>query len=91
MLLRQLQRYPSAHPALHSTLGRVYLQLGDVQKAQKAFNSASDLRNNGSPAEAVASFVDAGFVAVAQNAFAEAHGYFKQALLLDPDNPVVII
>ena len=78
-------------PALYSALGRVYLQIGDVQLAQHAFNSAADLRDVNSPIDAIASLTDAGLVAIAQNAFAEALGYFQQALTLQPDNPVVKI
>nr|CAG4641597.1 EOG090X0439 [Eurycercus lamellatus] len=90
-LMKKLQR-PGVDPcpALYSTLGRVYLQLGDVQQGQKCFNSAADLRNSASPIDTVASLLDAGLVAIAQNAFTEAHGYFKQALALEPDNPVLV-
>lgn len=80
------------HPptsALYSALGRVYLQIGDVQLAQHAFNSAADLRDVSITVDAVASLTDAGLVAIAQNAFTEALGYFQQALTLQPDNPVV--
>jgi Flp pilus assembly protein TadD len=85
--LRLPGRPPS--PALYSALGRVYLQIGDVQLAQHAFNSAADLRDVSKTIDAVASLTDAGLVAIAQNAFAEALGYFQQALTLQPDNPVV--
>lgn len=79
----------SANPALYSALGRVYLQIGDVPLAQQAFNCAADLRNVNKPSDAIESLTDAGLVAIAQNAFAEALGYFQQALALQPDNPVV--
>ena len=74
---------------LYSALGRVYLQIGDVQLAQRAFNSAADLRDISKPTDAIDSLTDAGLVAIAQNAFAEALGYFQQALALEPGNPVV--
>ncbi|EFX69564.1 hypothetical protein DAPPUDRAFT_62103, partial [Daphnia pulex] len=77
-------------PALYSALGRVYLQIGDVQLAQHAFNSAADLRDVNNTVDAIASLTDAGLVAIAQNAFAEALGYLQQALTLQPDNPVLV-
>lgn len=57
--------------------------------AQQAFNRAADLRNINNPDEAVASLMDAGMVAIAQNAFPEAHGYFQKALALQPEHPAV--
>ena len=89
LLQQQLVRPNSAKAELYSTMGRVFLQLGDVQRGQQAFNNATKLRNNSLPKDVVSSLVDAGLVAVAQNAFAEAHSYFKQALHLEPDNALV--
>lgn len=77
------------NPALYSALGRVYLQIGDIPLAQQAFNCAVDLRDVSKPSDAIASLTDAGLVAIAQNAFVDALGYFQQALALQPDNPVV--
>lgn len=92
LLLKQLRRPGhSPTPGLYSALGRVYLQVGDVQLAQNAFNSAADLRDVSKPADAIDSLTDAGLVAIAQNAFSEALGYFQQALALQPDNPVVTL
>lgn len=91
-LLRK-QMEPNADASLwppadcHSTLGRIYLQLGDVQKAQQSFNLAANLR---SPSEAVATLLDAALVAVAQNAFSEAHSLLQQALAAQPDHPLLI-
>lgn len=68
-------------------LGRVYLQLGDVVRAQRAFNSAADLRSG--KKESIATLMDAALVAIAQNAFAEAFAYYQKALALDPDNALV--
>jgi len=89
LLQQQLLRSDVDKAELYSTIGRVYLQLGDVQRAQQAFNSAAKLRNSSLPKDIVASLVDAGLVAVAQNAFAEAHNYYQQALRLEPNNPLV--
>ena len=76
-------------PGLYTELGRVFLLLGDVMSAQLAFNRAADLRNINNPDEAVASLMDAGLVAIAQNAFPEAHGHFQKALALQPEHPAV--
>ncbi|XP_057374768.1 trafficking protein particle complex subunit 12-like [Daphnia carinata] len=78
------------NPTLYSALGRVYLQIGDIPLAQQAFNCAVDLRDINKPGDAIASLTDAGLVAIAQNAFSEALGYFQQALALQPDNPVLV-
>ena len=75
---------------LYSALGRVYLQLGDVVRAQQSFNSAADLRDKSLTKNVILSLVDAGLVAVAQNSFSEAYGYYKQALAMEPNNPLVI-
>nr|CAG4636912.1 EOG090X0439 [Ceriodaphnia reticulata] len=91
LLLKQLRRPGhSPTPGLYSALGRVYLQVGDVQLAQHAFNSAADLRDISQPTDAIDSLTDAGLIAIAQNAFSEALGYFQQALALQPNNPVLV-
>ena len=89
LIRKQIHRSTSAER--YSTLGRVYLQIGDVHQAQQTFNTAADLRDINNPEDAINSLMDAGLVAVAQNAFKEALSYFHQALALDPDNPVVNI
>lgn len=90
LLKKQLLRH-SPTPALHSILGRVYLQIGDVQLAQQSFNAAALLRDPNKASDVVDSFTDAGMVAIAQNAFIEALSYFQQALAIQPDDPVVTI
>ena len=89
LLHQQIKKTDRPNPSLFSILGRVYLQLGDVARAQRAFNSASDMRDNSQPAEMVATLSDAALVAIAQNTFTEAYGYYQQALASDPENPMV--
>ena len=91
MLLRHLkeERPQRARAVVFSVLGRVYLQLGDVVKAQRAFNCAADLRDSSVTRDVVATLVDAALVAIAQNAFTEAYGYYQQAMSRDPDNALV--
>nr|CAG4640765.1 EOG090X0439 [Eulimnadia texana] len=90
LLQQQLEVPAESKASLLSVLGRVYLQFGDVKSAQAAFHQAADLRDKCLPADNVASLVDAALVAIAQNAFTEAHRLLEQALLLDPQNPLVI-
>lgn len=90
LMRKKIARFgESADAMLHTQLGRVFLLLGDVMSAQLAFNRAADLRNISNPNDAIASLVDAGMVAIAQNAFPEAHGFFQKALALQPDHPAV--
>lgn len=81
--------------ALQSTLGRVYLQLGDVAGAEKNFalarelrqqQSAGGVRSVGLAASDLRDLIDRGLMAVAQNAFQEAYDYFSKAYTLDPSN-----
>ena len=91
LLRKQLE--PGADPSLwppaacHSSLGRIYLQLGDVQRAQQSFNRAADLRL---ASDSVASLLDAALVAVAQNAFTEAHTLLQKAFSTQPDHPLLV-
>lgn len=88
LLCRLLDEGHGPQSALFSMLGRVYLQLGDVVRAQRAFNSAADLRSG--KKESIATLMDAALVAIAQNAFAEAFAYYQKALALDPDNALLV-
>lgn len=90
LLQQQLLRPDVAKAELYSTMGRIYLQLGDVQRGQQAFNSAAKLRNNSLSKDVVTSLIDAGLVAIAQNAFTEAYSYYQQALHLEPNNALLV-
>nr|CAG4648581.1 EOG090X0439 [Polyphemus pediculus] len=87
-LLRDTSK--SEKSELYSSLGRVYLHLGDVHRAQRSFNSASQLREGSTPKDLVSGLVENGLVAVAQNLFHEAHEFFTQALTSDPDNSLLV-
>ncbi|PNF19117.1 hypothetical protein B7P43_G09795 [Cryptotermes secundus] len=81
--------------ALQSTLGRVYLQLGDVAGAEKNFALARELRQRqsstgGSAASDLRDLIDRGLMAVAQNAFQEAYDYFSKAYTLDASNIMLL-
>ncbi|XP_063217208.1 trafficking protein particle complex subunit 12 isoform X1 [Bacillus rossius redtenbacheri] len=79
---------------LHSALGRIYLQLGDLAGAEKNFAVARELRHQqrGSlPSEPdLRDLVDKGLMAVADNNFQEAHEYFQKALEIDPANIMLL-
>lgn len=87
-LLGQLcDREGAPKSTLLSALGRLHLQLGDVNSAEVCFNEAKDLRGG---VVDVREFVDRGLLAVAQNAFDEAYKYFQQASAVEPTNVMIL-
>nr|CAG4638368.1 EOG090X0439 [Cyclestheria hislopi] len=85
-----LQRPTCLKGPMYSILGRVYLLLGDVHRAQQALNLANDSRDSSQTASSIATLIDAALIAIAQNAFPDAYNYFKEALALEPDNPMLV-
>uniref|UniRef100_A0A0A9XAH5 Trafficking protein particle complex subunit 12 n=3 Tax=Lygus hesperus TaxID=30085 RepID=A0A0A9XAH5_LYGHE len=81
--------------ALHSALGRVFLQLGDVGNAEICFNMAKKLKRgqtgtlNSNVAD-IRELIDKGLVSVAQNYYQDAYEYFHKASLLEPSNVMVL-
>lgn len=81
--------------ALHSALGRVFLQLGDVDNAEVCFNMAKKLKRgqtgtlNSNVAD-LRELVDRGLVSVAQNYYQDAYDCFHKASLLEPTNVMVL-
>ncbi|KAJ8870181.1 hypothetical protein PR048_029195 [Dryococelus australis] len=79
---------------LHSALGRIYLQLGDLAGAEKNGGMARDLRQQvrdslpSSPD--LRDLIDKGLMAVADNNFQEGYEYFQKALELDPANIMLL-
>nr|CAG4651727.1 EOG090X0439 [Triops cancriformis] len=88
LLNKIIDKSPTS-PELHATLGRCYLQNGDVRMAQKAFSQSSLLRS-AKAENKVNAHVDAAYIAIAQNAYADACKQFESALKLDPDNPMLL-
>ncbi|CAB0017246.1 unnamed protein product [Nesidiocoris tenuis] len=81
--------------ALYSALGRVLLQLGDVNNAEVCLAMAKKLKRGQtgtltSNVPDLRELVDRGLVSVAQNHYQEAYEYFHKASLLEPSNVMVL-
>ncbi|XP_054710767.1 trafficking protein particle complex subunit 12-like [Uloborus diversus] len=74
-------------PELHSALGRIYLQLGDVQYAQDCFTTATTISQD--PQFAVEDNINKALLAVALNNSEEAYKYYQHAYALCPDNAML--
>ena len=73
---------------IRSMIGRIYLQLGDVNAASLCFSQASSIRDGGGGREAK---IDQAFLCIAGNKFEEALSFLKEALKDDADDKAVII
>nr|CAG4646165.1 EOG090X0439 [Macrothrix elegans] len=91
-MTRKLLDLPNQGPrsSLWSLLGRIYLHLGDVTRAQECYRSAASLRDSSVPSDIIASLMDKGLMAIAQNAFEDAYTHYQQALTMQPDNPELV-
>lgn len=76
-------------PQLKSSIGRLFLQLGDINTAGKYFQEAAELRPGDSDSEQVENLVDSGMLSIAQGAYPEAFALLQQAVLIQPDNFMV--
>ncbi|XP_011176159.1 trafficking protein particle complex subunit 12 [Solenopsis invicta] len=72
-----------------SAIGRVHLFLGDVTAAEKYLVRLLYLHKEDKPTS-VRQLVDAGLMAVAENAFQEAYNCFQYASTMDPSNVMLI-
>lgn len=50
--------------ALHAAYGRLYLQLGNISKADECFVEASKLRDNSNPQDQLEGYLDSAFLAI---------------------------
>lgn len=80
----------SSRRALYSAWGRIYLQCGDVFGAERKFSEARRIRDTKSSIMDARDFIDKGLIAVAQNDFREAFGFFQKALDNDPQNTLIL-
>ncbi|XP_073987044.1 trafficking protein particle complex subunit 12 [Rhodnius prolixus] len=92
-----IENNPSSNQkrALHSALGRVFLQMGDIINAEKCFFKAKQLKRTktgtlSSNTADIRELVDRGLVLVAQNKFDDAYEHFQKASLLEPTNVMVL-
>lgn len=87
-----IQKDEEHKPQLLSAFGRLYLQLGDVKAAQECFSKASVLRSSLSKEtwHEVEELVDKAMMAIAQNGYADAYNYYKQAYSLEPNKPMLL-
>lgn len=76
--------------ALYSAWGRIYLQCGDVFGAERKFSEARRIRETNTTQTDSRDFIDKGLIAVAQNDFNEAFGFFQKAHDTDPTNTLVL-
>lgn len=76
---------------LHSAMGRIYLQLGDVRAAQASFNRASSgsVNSKNDKAAQAEELVNKALLAVAHNEYEEAYKYFQKAYNLQPENAML--
>lgn len=86
---------PVTKRALHSALGRIFLQLGDIAGAEKNFSVSRSLKQKqlgtlGSHAADFRELIDRGLMAVAQNCFQDAYNSFEKAALMEPSNIMVV-
>jgi len=85
-----------AKPRIQSVLGRVYLQLGDVNAASKCFSEArllceaTDFGLKDQQGMMMECKLDQAFLCISNNNFEEALKTLKEAHDLEPDNPTVI-
>ncbi|KAG4079376.1 hypothetical protein HA402_008068 [Bradysia odoriphaga] len=68
--------------ALYSAWGRIYLQCGDVFGAEQKFLESRRSKESNSTAD-LRDLIDRGLIAVAQNDFQTAFGFFENALKLE--------
>ena len=80
---------PEGQPRIRSVLGRVFLQLGDVEAAAASFGEAQRLRA-ASGASSSEDTVDQAFLSIAQHDYSRALSLLKDVHADDNNNPVVI-
>ncbi|XP_014251637.1 trafficking protein particle complex subunit 12 [Cimex lectularius] len=81
--------------ALHSALGRIFLQLGDLKNAEKCFAEAKQLKRQqqgtlSADTADLRELVDKGLFFVAEMNHSQAFECFQKALMLDPYNIMVV-
>ncbi|KFM80029.1 Trafficking protein particle complex subunit 12, partial [Stegodyphus mimosarum] len=76
-------------PELHSALGRIYLQLGDVKYAQECFTKAAKLSEDKPEKFQVEEKINKALLAIAFNNSEEAYKYYQEAYSISPGNAML--
>lgn len=75
--------------ALHSLLGRIYLQFGDLDKGERCIRLADNSSSEEEGSQSVRGLLDEGILAFARGEFQQAYDYFLNASLINPSDLVV--
>ena len=75
--------------ALLSGIGRISLQSGDIESAQGYFKSVEEMGLDDDASQSDV-FINRGLLALALDAYEEAHKHFSAAKNLDPDNATAV-
>ncbi|KAH6923324.1 hypothetical protein HPB50_027291 [Hyalomma asiaticum] len=85
-----LEKNSGRKAQLHSAIGRIYLQLGDVETAQSHFHKAEALYHGMALEGRLEILINKGTMALALNSYAEAYHFYEEASKLQPKNPLFI-
>ena len=89
--LSELIQKDTAHEMqLKSSLGRLFLQFGDIASAQRYFAMATELCDQASDVDRADVLADAGLLAIGQNNYAQALKCFQDALTIQPENYMLV-
>ncbi|KAK3089070.1 hypothetical protein FSP39_000547 [Pinctada imbricata] len=81
-----ISKDPTCKAALLSGMGRLYLQMGNVDKAKDCFQHAEILSDSSNKSILCRNFVNKGLESMCMNNFSEAYQNFKSAVDADPTN-----
>lgn len=85
-----LEKNSGRKAQLHSAIGRIYLQLGDVDSAQGHFHKAEALYHSMGLEGRLEVLINKGMMALAENSYMEAYHFYEEASKLQPKNPLFI-
>lgn len=85
-----LEKNSGRKAQLQSAIGRIYLQLGDVDIAQSHFHKAEALYHGMGLEGRLEILINKGMMALAQNSYLEAYNFYKEASTLQPKNPLFV-
>lgn len=83
-----MEKDKAATAELYGTLGKIYLQLGDIHSANECFTAISRERANqpATTAHKVEELINKALMCIVQNGYADAYKNYNEAYLLDPKN-----